>query len=385
MIPSSASLPPPVDEHTALPPAYVALAPLDLPNYRQGRYAADDLCVNLASLAPVDAEILSHQYTVLSELLRIFIEAHLADAEKWQAVTAWTQANPPTKLTRQAQELGGASLGLVQSELLAKTVHDLRGGALTALLGRLQALAWLPQTVEQLNMLFILTRDQLKIMRSAVAGLDDARRHADRTPKAHAMKLMLEKWHRAVVGPHAGAQAPRLEMDCRYEGPLTECCLESAAIDRIFYNLANNATRHAVGRLLRMVIFPLQQAATPTLRFVLANEINAQDATFLQQLAPAPLLLDACPVPDLVDLPALFAPATSSTGSGFGLTVVADFVTGAFALESREDCIERRYVGAALLGQTFITWFHWPAGHDDLPVKLDDYHYPAESLSGAPP
>ena len=34
-------------------------------------------------------------------------------------------------------------------------------------------------------------------------------------------------------------------VDCRYEGALTECCLESAAIDRIFYNLVNNACRHA--------------------------------------------------------------------------------------------------------------------------------------------
>ncbi len=71
----------------------------------------------------------------------------------------------------------------------------------------------------------------------------------------------------------------------------------------------------------------------------------------------------------------------SSTGSGFGLTVVADFVAGAFGLRDRAEALRERYVGAILDGHTFRVWFHWPMAHEGLPEKLDDYHRPEQSLS----
>ena len=73
--------------------------------------------------------------------------------------------------------------------------------------------------------------------------------------------------------------------------------------------------------------------------------------------------------------------AVSSTGSGFGLTVVADFVAGAFGLRDRAEALRKRYLGANLDGQTFRVWFHWPIASDNLPAKLDDYHRLQESLS----
>ena len=78
---------------------------------------------------------------------------------------------------------------------------------------------------------------------------------------------------------------------------------------------------------------------------------------------------------------ALFEAEVSSTGSGFGLTVVADFVAGAFGLRDRAEALRERYVGALLDGRTFRVWFHWPMAHEGLPEKLDDYHYPTQSLS----
>ena len=74
----------------------------------------------------------------------------------------------------------------------------------------------------------------------------------------------------------------------------------------------------------------------------------------------------------------------SSTGSGFGLTVVADFVAAAFGLHDRAEALRERYVGAILDEQgepSFRVWFHWPVAHDNLPPKLDDYHRPEQSLS----
>ena len=72
----------------------------------------------------------------------------------------------------------------------------------------------------------------------------------------------------------------------------------------------------------------------------------------------------------------LFEPGASSKGSGFGLTVVADFVADAFGLRDRQEALRERYVGAVVDGRTFRVWFHWPMANSDLPPKLDDYHRP---------
>ncbi len=65
-----------------------------------------------------------------------------------------------------------------------------------------------------------------------------------------------------------------MNVDCRYEGTMSECCLESAAIDRIFYNLATNACRHAAGDHIDMAIFPIPEPPGDCLRFVLSNEVD---------------------------------------------------------------------------------------------------------------
>ncbi len=233
-----------------------------------------------------------------------------------------------------------------------------------------------------LNILFVQARDHLKIMRNAVVGLDEARRDADRKPKAHAMQLMLAKWQESVVGPQWRERPIRMEIDCRYEGALTECCLESAAIDRIFYNLAANACRHATDERLEMVVFPLPESpgSADCLRFVLSNRISETDAAWLR--SPAQVGgADSVHLGTGESLFTLFEPEVSSTGSGFGLTVVADFVAGAFGLRDRAEALHERYVGAVLDGSTFRAWFHWPTAHDNLPQKLDDYHHPQQSFS----
>ena len=184
------------------------------------------------------------------------------------------------------RELGKASHALNPGEELAKAMHDVRGGALAALLGRLQLIELVPRDEGSLNTLFVLARDHLKIMRNAIVGLDEPRREADHQPKSHDVRLILEKWHNSVVGPKWHERQIEMSLDCRHAGALTECCLESAAIDRIFYNLANNACRHAASERLDMVIFPVPQAPGECLRFVLSNEVSEEDAAYLRKLLP---------------------------------------------------------------------------------------------------
>ena len=362
----------------------LALAPLRLSNYRQVRYDGDDLCVHLDRLADRDQAILRGLYERLTQLLFTIADTATTDAQKWEGVQSWIDRHDLDQVITEVRELGLASHAEAQDpdESLAKTMHDVRGGALSSLLGRLQLLGHLRPTPGDLNILFVQARDHLKIMRNAVIGLDEVRRNADRKPKAHAMQLMLDKWQESVVGPHWQQHPIQLHIDCRYEGPLTECCLESAAIDRIFYNLTNNAARHAADDRLEMTVFPLpeQPPESGCLRFVLSNQVGEEDAALLRSFSQ-PGQADSTHLGTGQSLFALFEPEVSSSGSGFGLTVVADFVAGAFGLRSRTEALHERYVGAILDGRTFRVWFHWPAAHEGLPEKLDDYHRPEQSLS----
>ena len=376
-------LPPTRPVTDARPPvaeSLLALAPLHLPNLRRARSFGSELCVPLESLAARDQTLLRSLYERLTELLHAIADTSTDDARRWEEVARWAEPCGLDTFIDAVQELGNASHAQSSSEALAKAMHDVRGGAVSALLGRLQLLDRLPRTPRELTIVFVLTRDHLKIMRSAVTGLDDARRNADRQPKSHDMKLMLEKWHQSVVGPNWHEKPLQMHMDCRHEGALTECCLESAALDRIFYNLVNNACHHAAGDRLDMVIFPVPEPPGDCLRFVLSNEVNATDERFLNVLLQAGGA-DSADKGSNLSLFSLFEPEVSSTGSGFGLTVVADFIADAFGLPDRSVALRERYVGAILDGNMFRVWFHWPVANEDLPPKLDDYHRPEQSLS----
>ena len=363
-----------------IPESLLALAPTRLPNYRHLRYVGDDSFVALERLAERDQGLLHTLYQVLTELLYSIADTTTDDAQKWQAVGLWQERHDLDALIDQVREIGLASHKQAPSEEMSKAMHDVRGGALSALLGRLQLFDRLPRTEAGLKQLFVLTRDHLKIMRNAVTGLDEPRRDADREPKAHSTRLILDKWHESVVGPQWGERSIRMEIDCRYEGPLTACCLESAAVDRIFYNLGANACRYAADDRLEMMIFPVPEPPGENLRFVLSNAVSAADAAHLRSMIQTSDLVGPSGERDQ-KLSSLFEAEVSSTGSGFGLTVVADFVAGAFGLRDRAEALRERYVGAVLDGQTFRVWFHWPMIHDELPQKLDDYHRPQQSLS----
>ena len=368
-----------IDARTPVAESLLALAPLHLRNQRKERYQGDDLCIPLTRLAAHDQTLVLDLYKVLGELLYLIADTSTNNARKWQDTARWLERHHLDALIDEIRELGGASHALGSSEELSKAMHDVRGGPLSALLGRLQLFNHLPHDEEQLKTMFVLVRDHLKIMRSAITGLDDPRRDADRRPRSHDMRLMLEKWHGSVVGPH-WRQPIRMNVDCRYEGALTECCLESAAVDRIFYNLANNACRHATGDHIDMAIFPIPQAPGDCLRFVLSNEVSEADAAYLNALIQSGGA-DSADKGTSLSLMALFAPKVSSTGSGFGLTVVADFVTSAFGLRDSREALRERYVGAILDGRTFRTWFHWPMASNDLPRRqLNDFHRPEQSL-----
>lgn len=320
-----------------------AVAPSHLRNHRKRRYVGDDLCLPTTAFSAGDQGRLRRLYDFLQEMFTHLRGCDGASPGREAAAREFLAAQPISSVLDNVHDLGKESVAADPSELMGKTIHDLRGGALTALLGWLHLSQSRPPDGEVLRRLFLLTRDHLKIMRNALLGLDDVKRLADLTPKMHGTDLIVEKWQHALLD--ADQQHPvRLEIDCGYDGDIAESCVEFGALDRVLYNLVNNASRHCASREVQIFILP-EPAEGPVenLRFAVCNRIGDEDQARLGGR----------------DLQTLFAPGVSSTGSGFGMTVVADFVSNAFGL-SRDQALSERYLGAKLWQDHFLAWFHWP-------------------------
>lgn len=293
------------------------LAPALLPNFRKRRYLGDDLCLPLSQFTPADQERVRRLYQLLEEAFALLkINADFTP-EQLAHVSGFVAAQDVNALIEMVQPFGTESYRARPSELMAKTIHDLRGGGLG-----------------------------LFLMRNALLGLDDEKRAADLEPKLHSIGYIVEKWTDAMLG---SAERPlRLEIESRFHGNISECCVEFGALDRILYNLINNACRHAASGMIQLFILPLPETNTRDLRFLLINRISTADEERLTER----------------ELSDLFRPGVSSTGSGFGMTVAADFVTNAYGLGSRDRALKERYLGAKLVDGHFAAWFHWPIAPD---------------------
>lgn len=318
-----------------------------LKNFRKGRYRGDNFCLPLSDFTPSDQDRIQTIYRFLEDLFAVLKrqQGNRTPGEL-AAARAWLDRQNTAEVFDGARALGVQSLAADPSELMAKTVHDLRGGAMSALLGQLQFAELRPPDELGLRQLFFLTRDHLKIMRNALLGLDDPKRQADLETKMHSVDLIAEKWQHALV--QDAERQTHLEVDCDFHGNIAECCVEFGALDRVLYNLVNNACRHTASGGVRLSIHshPTGEDHPDDLRFEVCNPVDTEDRQRLRGQG---------------DLHTLFQPAVSSTGSGFGLTVALDFVSNAYGLPKRHQALEGNYLGAQLTADDeFIVWFHWP-------------------------
>ena len=337
----------------------VAPIHLDLPemgecsliNHRRQRYQGDDLCVRLDQFAEADRRLIESTYRFLQDIF-VPLKRYHSDSDD----TSLTQIQSLVDGLDLAERLGEIRrLGVVSlrsdsaRDLLGKTVHDLRGGAMSGLLGLLQLAQLVPLGQLRAHQLFFLTRDQLKIMRNALLGLDDAKRQADLLPTMHGVDLIVEKWQDAMLGESEHQAAIRVDSD--YLGNIAECCVEFGALDRVLYNLINNACRHTASGEVKVLIHghPDGHHQPENLLFCVSNPVRRQEEQWLSERG---------------DLRTLFKAGVSSTGSGLGMAVAADFVTNAYGLGNHTAALDNGYLGAQLHHGEFRAWFHWPVAAD---------------------
>jgi K+-sensing histidine kinase KdpD len=228
------------------------------------------------------------------------------------------------------------------SPLIRKVVHDIRGGALTVLIGYTTFLNRVPDRENVMVKAILMARDHAKLMRNAIYDLDPVVTRADESIKIHPIDDFVNKWRDSEF--QVASKVVQIETVCTFVGNITNRCLETSAIDRILYNYINNAARFTADKRVRLSIFAVSNGLV---RWVVQNRISETQQQWL-----------ADNVGD--NLTRLFEGGITRGGHGLGLSSCTDFVAASFGLRTAE-ALKEGYLGAKLLGDQYCAWFHWPA------------------------
>jgi signal transduction histidine kinase len=323
-----------------------AIAPLDIHSYRTLRYDGEGMGVALADFSDGDQHTLTELYTVLLALFAILREKRRDNALVLQLLSDFTHEYHWSDLIKRVRNLG--SVEDSDHTRMRQIVHDLKGGSFFALSAYLQFLELTTLSQHDVERMFYLARDQLKLMRSAILGIDDDGYARDRQQQLHSTELLVEKWSNSTHYTQRGTA--QILFDAGYSGNISERCLEFAALDRVMYNLINNAIAHSADNCVYVVILPLGEHPQH-LRFVIYNRVTDERRTAIKTRFP--------------DGPGqLFFGGFTTGGNGLGMRICADFICNAYGLATVEQGLQQRYFGVELRDDYFVAWFHWPTVAD---------------------
>ena len=310
------------------------LAPTELDNLRSSRYRADDQAIVLAALEEGDRERVVGMYDFLRELNAIVVaEENLDDPA---ALLEFVERRQVGEVVHRIQRIGATTT----DEHVAEVLHDIRGGALSVLFVQLSRLGRIPYRSDLARSLGIITRDHMKMMRNVTMDLDPAARERDLAFREHSLGDLAGAFREFTA--RFGEERVVVEVDCPVDAIIAESCVECGAIDRVAYNLLNNAARHAE----RPTITAWLTRFEKDLRVAIANVVSpAQRAALAERLTADPT--------------SLFGTFTT-TDSGYGLRIVAELVGHAYGIGSITPLTAGGYVGAKLIDDSFVAWFHWP-------------------------
>jgi hypothetical protein len=125
-------------------------------------------------------------------------------------------------------------------------------------------------------------------------------------------------------------------------------CVELGALDRAALNLLNNAARETAGARVDVALVPASADEHADLRIVVSNRIAPEKGRALAERFGA-------------DPGRLFVERYTTTRSGDGLAICADFVSAAYGLSRAEDAVRAGLIGATVEDGFFFAWLHWPA------------------------
>lgn len=312
----------------------IGLGPTNLVMKRKERYHGDGSSVLLSSLAQVEKE---RALLIYSAIKKIGSYANLLDDANLEQVSRLVGSFAVEPLRSAALSFGRDSDW--NDPVLARVLHDVRGGALNCLVG----FSSLELTYDDLGSCAMLARDHAKMMRNAFPDIDPALRESDERAHIHSLESHIQKWNDRLFP--VGDKQTRLTVENHFPGYFSDRCLETSAVDRVVYNLANNAARFSASGRMTLTTFLVAPAVV---RWVMQNPVSTQQREWLEEA-----------VGD--DPGRLFLGGMTRGGNGLGMLSCARFTADAFGLNSPEQAVEEGYVGARLLGDLFCCWFHWPS------------------------
>ncbi len=313
------------------------------PEVPRGRYLGDGHDIRLSDLLPVDADFALEVYRRLDRIYQRWrVSPRRPD---WSAVFPLAQQLHEDDFMVAAITWGDATAQAepTNTRLLA-VLHDLRGGGFTAALCEAQILQLARGSEDshrELQSIVYLARDHAKIMRNAIVDLDPDARAADLAENPHDLRSFVTRWDgaRHVLGEHRVAVSARADQNTG----LASCCLETSAIDRVLYNLVNNATRFAADSKVEIEFLHV----TPrVVRILISNSLSGDQAEWLEETLSK-------------DPHALHRAGVTRGGAGFGLANAAHFVSSAFGVDPTT-AVEYGYLGSEVRGRRYTAWVHWP-------------------------
>ncbi|MFW6215882.1 MAG: sensor histidine kinase [Alkalispirochaetaceae bacterium] len=310
--------------------------------YRQERYIGEENALTLAGFNEQDRELATRLYSLLKQGLNT-VQTGIERDDPVHALKRLEELGWKSTIRAFSDHFGRELIPGVPRQLARQIFHDMRGSALSIATGRvdLGILKGNDAELSDLYSIFYAIRDHLKILRNCVVDLDPPRRERDLQQDRHSAALLREKWQEFV--------SPELQIEylSDFDGDISSCCLEFSSLERVLYNLINNAAKHTADNTIRFFVTTLEDDHPENAKFAVANKIKPEELETLESRFHG-------------TYQRLFDGGFTIGGSGVGLSVVAQIVSNAYGLEHPSDAAEAGYVGAAVEEGEFIAWAHWP-------------------------
>lgn len=316
---------------------YLSLAPANLPNKRIQRYDGTGFSASLQDFIPNDREAILKIYQNIKAIYDLWL--YMKEAPNYAILEQNVQWFMSDTFINLGKELGAEAE--YPSLDMKKIIHDIRGGALMSMVSNATRIATLNlyNRVDIMRSFVFLARDHAKMMRNAIHDIDPITRAADERLRVHSIYDYIKKWSNFEY--HHNDRIITVHVQCYYEGNITTCCLEASALDRVLYNLINNALRFAHKDTVVLTIFPVGDI----LRWVVENTVRPEAVKWLQETIGE-------------NMSDLFKGGITDGGNGIGLSNCADIVGASFGVSSME-AIDGKYISAKLINNTFYACFHW--------------------------
>lgn len=318
---------------------YIDLAPNNLSNMHPSRYDGTGFSVTMRDFSPADAAILKTLYEHIKTVYDLWL--YMKDAPQYALFKPSIELFSSIEMVASVRDLGANSEYAEDS--MQKILHDIRGGATTAMISCAERISYMNQyhDVELMRRFVFLARDQAKMMRSAIEDIDPFTRAADERFRIHSVYDYVKKWNNFEY--HTPKGTIMVKVQCYFEGNVTTCCLEASALDRVVYNYINNAMRFAASDVITLTILPIGNV----LRWVIENDVEPHNLHWLEQNIGN-------------NAQVLYKGGITNGGNGIGLANCAEIVSASFSIKPSE-AIEQGYVGAKVIGSRYYGWFHWNA------------------------